>query len=181
MSQLEYVPLPPPQDLEDLNKYLNTELQRISQVLVAATSRSRGQMYLATPPATDTVNTATTNTVTQYDTVGITDDMTVNAATGELTLLQDGIYEFIFETTVSIDANNVTVTFDITEDGTPLPGLSSSVFLKTATESIPITITGLGTTTRGKKISVEVRHNSGANRVVTYDALRFHGTGDFFN
>lgn len=66
--RFEYVPLPPPQDINGMPVYIQNELQRIARFLGGISEIHDGGMYLATAGATMDLTT-TPEIITAYDTV----------------------------------------------------------------------------------------------------------------
>lgn len=173
MARKEYVPLPIPQSdsLEELKKYINVELVRLAAVTSGLSQTAAAQMNLIGNPVTDSVNTATTKVVTQYDNVSLEDDITPNITTGVMTAPIAGEYLVNFTTVVKTDANNVAVTFTAFVDGVARPQTSVTIFLKTMGDYQEISFGIVGAADRGASIDIRVFHDSGSTRVITYDTL----------
>lgn len=175
MSRQEYVPLPPPQgdEVELLGRYLNHELQRISQFISELSQVTLGQMYLASAPADILISATTTVPVVEYDSANVSDDVDVDITAGQHTILVDGHVEGSFTATVAADSNNTTLTFQFYLNGTAIAGSSSSVFLKTSDEPLPLAFTAVAGLTRGDVLEVRVTNNEAGDRTISYDNLTF--------
>lgn len=164
MARIEYVPLPPPQTPEALGLYLQNELQRIATIVGGISERYNTGLFIATPPATLAGVSTTPVILNIFDTVRADEDsISADETTGIITFDNEGRYTFNYSGSVESDANNTTVTIGVYISGTLLAGTEQDVFLKTASEPIPVGFTISGNVTKGQ--TLELRGNVASGTV----------------
>ena len=167
-----YIPAPPPQDLNFLNRYIHEELWRLSAYLSAATEVVSGGMYLVTPPSVVGVVHTTPVILTEYDAEASgMSGVVADTGSGTLTVQQDAVVTMSMYATMSASSNNKNVTVQLYKNGEAFPGAVGSVFLETANSPLSVSITGRLPVARGDVFDIRV--TSASSTTITLQSLLF--------
>ena len=101
--RIEYVPLPPPQDINGMPVYVQSELQRISRFLGGLSEVHDGGLYLSAAGEGATMSlTDVPQVITAYDTVNAyTEGMVCDPAAGTFTFLSASRSTLTFSMTLN--------------------------------------------------------------------------------
>lgn len=174
--RLEYVPLPPPQDMEAYPVYINNELQRIARFLGGISETHETGMFLATSGTTMALST-TPATVTAYDTVRADEEgMTASHSAGTITFLSDSKYTLTFSANVKRHGGGSSpAAIGVYLNGSLVAGTLHTMNFS-GSDYLPISFTSNGTVSAGQVLSIKMYLTSGTTDV-TFDTLDVNVTG----
>ena len=174
--RLEYVPLPPPQDMEAYPVYINNELQRIARFLGGISETHETAMFLATSGTTMALST-TPATVTAYDTVRADEEgMTASHSAGTITFLSDSKYTLTFSANVKRHGGGSSpAAIGVYLNGSLVAGTLHTMNFS-GSDYLPISFTSNGTVSAGQVLSIKMYLTSGTTDV-TFDTLDVNVTG----
>jgi len=172
----EYVPLPPPQNIESIPLYLQNELQRIARMLGGISERHSVGMYLAA--ASDTISSVSSTPVVidSFDT--LSGNATGIAANTDGTLTFNAGLDYTI--TLSGDCyasggGSTTMTIGLYSDGTLVPGSNTSFTHSSGSNANAISITVSGSAVAGDVLDFRVSADSTVN--VTFSNMSIHVSG----
>ena len=101
--RFEYVPLPPPQDINGMPVYVQNELQRIARFIGGLSEVHESGMYLSAAGAGTTMALTTTpTTITAFDTVNSYEEGLIgNTTAGTFTFLSTSRFKLNFSASIS--------------------------------------------------------------------------------
>ena len=174
--RLEYMPLPPPQDMEAYPVYINNELQRIARFLGGISETHETGMFLSTSGATMALNT-TPATITAYNTVRADEEgMTASHSAGTITFLSDSKYTLTFSANVKRHGGGSSpAAIGVYLDGSLVAGTLHTMNFS-GSDYLPISFTSNGTVNAGQVITVKMYLTTGTTDV-TFDTLDVNVTG----
>ena len=174
--RLEYMPLPPPQDMEAYPVYINNELQRIARFLGGISETHETGMFLSTSGATMALNT-TPATITAYNTVRADEEgMTASHSAGTITFLSDSKYTLTFSANVKRHGGGSSpAAIGVYLDGSLVAGTLHTMNFS-GSDYLPISFTSNGTVSAGQAITVKMYLTTGTTDV-TFDTLDVNVTG----
>jgi hypothetical protein len=174
--RLEYVPLPPPQDMEAYPVYINNELQRIARFLGGISETHETGMFLATSGTTMALST-TPATITAYNTVRADEEgMTASHSAGTITFLSDSKYTLTFSANVKRHGGGSSpAAIGVYLNGSLVAGTLHTMNFS-GSDYLPISFTSNGTVSAGQVLSIKMYLTSGTTDV-TFDTLDVNVTG----
>lgn len=174
--RLEYMPLPPPQDMEAYPVYINNELQRIARFLGGISETHETGMFLATSGATMALSTTPT-TITAYDTVRADEEgITSSHSAGTITFLSDSKYTLTFSANIKRHGGGSSpAAIGVYLDGSLVAGTLHTMNFS-GSDYLPISFTSNGTVNAGQVITVKMYLTTGTTDV-TFDTLDVNVTG----
>ena len=174
--RLEYMPLPPPQDMEAYPVYINNELQRIARFIGGISEVHETGMFLATSGATMALTTSPA-TITAYDTVRADEEgMTASHSAGTITFLSDSKYTLTFSANVKRHGGGSSAgVIGLYLNGTLIAGTHHTLDFN-GSNYIPISFSSNGTVNAGQVITVKMSLTSGTTNV-TFDTIDLNITG----
>lgn len=174
--RLEYVPLPPPQNMEAYPVYINNELQRIARFLGGISEIHETGMFLATSGATMALTTSPA-TITAYDTVRADEEgMTASHSAGTITFLSDSKYTLTFSANVKRHGGGSSAAIiGVFLDGTLIAGTHHTLDFN-GSNYRPISFSSNGTVNAGQVITVKMSLASGTTDV-TFDTIDLNVRG----
>lgn len=174
--RLEYMPLPPPQDMEAYPVYINNELQRIARFLGGISETHETGMFLATSGATMALST-TPSTITAYDTVRADEEgITSSHSAGTITFLSDSKYTLTFSANIKRHGGGSSpAAIGVYLDGSLVAGTLHTMNFS-GSDYLPISFTSNGTVNAGQVITVKMYLTTGTTDV-TFDTLDVNVTG----
>jgi hypothetical protein len=174
--RLEYMPLPPPQDMEAYPVYINNELQRIARFLGGISETHETGMFLATSGATMSLST-TPAPITAYDTVRADEEgITSSHSAGTITFLSDSKYTLTFSANVKRHGGGSSpAAIGVYLNGSLVAGTLHTMNFS-GSDYLPISFTSNGTVSAGQVITVKMYLTSGTT-AVTFDTLDVNVTG----
>lgn len=174
--RLEYVPLPPPQNMEAYPVYINNELQRIARFLGGISEIHETGMFLGATGATMAVTTSPT-TITAYDTVRADEEgMMASHSAGTITFLSDSKYTLTFSANVKRHGGgSAAAIIGVFLDGTLIAGTHHTLDFN-GSNYIPISFSSNGTVNAGQVITVKMSLASGTTDV-TFDTIDLNVKG----
>lgn len=174
--RLEYVPLPPPQDMEAYPVYINNELQRIARFLGGISETHETGMFLSTGGATMSLST-TPATITAYNTVRADEEgITSSHSAGTITFLSDSKYTLTFSANIKRHGGGTSpAAIGVYLDGSLVAGTLHTMNFS-GSDYLPISFTSNGTVSAGQVLSLKMYLTSGTTSV-TFDALDVNVTG----
>lgn len=174
--RLEYMPLPPPQDMEAYPVYINNELQRIARFLGGISEIHETGMFLSTAGATMALTTTPT-TITAYDTVRADEEgMTASHSAGTITFLSDSKYTLTFSANVKRHGGGSSAAIiGLYLNGTLISGTQHTIDFS-GSQYLPISFSSNGTVNAGQAITVKMSLASGTTDV-TFDTLDLNIVG----
>lgn len=174
--RLEYMPLPPPQDMDAYPVYINNELQRIARFLGGISETHETGMFLATSGATMALST-TPATITAYDTVRADEEgITSSHSAGTITFLSDSKYTLTFSANIKRHGGGSSpAAIGVYLDGSLVAGTLHTMNFS-GSDYLPISFTSNGTVNAGQVITVKMYLTTGTTDV-TFDTLDVNVTG----
>ena len=174
--RLEYMPLPPPQDMDAYPVYINNELQRIARFLGGISETHETGMFLATSGATMALST-TPATITAYDTVRADEEgITSSHSAGTITFLSDSKYTLTFSANIKRHGGGSSpAAIGVYLNGSLVAGTLHTMNFS-GSDYLPISFTSNGTVNAGQVITVKMYLTSGTT-AVTFDTLDVNVTG----
>lgn len=174
--RLEYMPLPPPQDMEAYPVYINNELQRIARFLGGISETHETGMFLATSGATMALSTTPT-TITAYDTVRADEEgITSSHSAGTITFLSDSKYTLTFSANIKRHGGGSSpAAIGVYLDGSLVAGTLHTMNFS-GSDYLPISFTSNGTVNAGQVITVKMYLTTGTTDI-TFDTLDVNVTG----
>jgi len=174
--RLEYMPLPPPQDMEAYPVYINNELQRIARFLGGISETHETGMFLGTSGATMALST-TPATITAYNTVRADEEgITSSHSAGTITFLSDSKYTLTFSANVKRHGGGSSpAAIGVYLNGSLVAGTLHTMNFS-GSDYLPISFTSNGTVSAGQVITVKMYLTSGTT-AVTFDTLDVNVTG----
>ena len=174
--RLEYMPLPPPQDMEAYPVYINNELQRIARFLGGISETHETGMFLATSGATMSLST-TPAPITAYDTVRADEEgITSSHSAGTITFLSDSKYTLTFSANIKRHGGGSSpAAIGVYLNGSLVAGTLHTMNFS-GSDYLPISFTSNGTVSAGQVITVKMYLTSGTTDV-TFDTLDVNVTG----
>lgn len=174
--RLEYMPLPPPQDMEAYPVYINNELQRIARFLGGISETHETGMFLATSGATMALSTTPT-TITAYDTVRADEEgITSSHSAGTITFLSDSKYTLTFSANIKRHGGGSSpAAIGVYLNGSLVAGTLHTMNFS-GSDYLPISFTSNGTVNAGQVITVKMYLTTGTTDV-TFDTLDVNVTG----
>lgn len=174
--RLEYMPLPPPQDMDAYPVYINNELQRIARFLGGISETHETGMFLATSGATMALST-TPATITAYDTVRADEEgITSSHSAGTITFLSDSKYTLTFSANIKRHGGGSSpAAIGVYLNGSLVAGTLHTMNFS-GSDYLPISFTSNGTVSAGQVITVKMYLTSGTTDV-TFDTLDVNVTG----
>tara|TARA_R110002153_G_scaffold184545_1_gene337720 strand:- start:7456 stop:7998 length:543 start_codon:yes stop_codon:yes gene_type:complete len=174
--RLEYMPLPPPQNIEAYPVYINNELQRIARFIGGISEVHETGMFLATSGATMALSTTPT-TITAYDTVRVDEEgMTASHSAGTITFLSDSKYTLTFSANIKRHGGGSSAAIiGVFLDGTLISGTHHTLDFN-GSSYIPISFSSNGAVNAGQVITVKMSLASGTTDV-TFDTIDLNVTG----
>jgi len=168
--RIEYVPMPPPQDVEGLSPYLHNELQRIARLLGGVSEVHDSGMFLATSGATMSLTT-TPLTITAYDTVRADQEGIFASPTGgTFTFLSDSRYRLNFSANISHQSGGQTDTTIGVYINNVLQAGTEHTLNFNGSHYLPVSFTAKGTAERGDVITIKMAMDSGTS-TLTFNIL----------
>ena len=173
----EYVPLPPPQNVEGLPIYLQNELQRIARLLGGISERHSIGMYLSATSDTIASVSSTPVVIDIFDTVS-------GSATG---IAADGSSSFTFNTELdytltfacslssSGGGGSAQSTVGVYKNGTLVQGTNHTVTHTSGSHTAAVSITAVGKAVAGDVLDFRV--SSSSTSTVTFTNLSAHVVG----
>lgn len=168
--RIEYVPMPPPQEISALPVYLQNELQRISRFLGGISEVHDSGMFLATEGATMALTT-TPATVTAYDTIRADEEgLESNKDNGTFTFLSASRYRLNFSANLKHHSGGQTDTTigiyinDVLQEGT------EHTLNFQGSHYLPVSFTAKGTAEQGDVVKIKMAMDSGTS-TVTFNIL----------
>ena len=151
-----YAPGPVPLDPNALQLYLQTELQRVSDILAGAVQRAYGGLI----QTGGDVITPLTPVAIQFDPwdqvtplISLPDGVEADATLGTLTCLTSGVFAGYFFTTASTVPLNAQYEFRFARNGVP-QGANTIIDPSNQTDRVTAVITGLVTLQKGDVITM---------------------------
>ena len=174
--RLEYMPLPPPQDMDAYPVYINNELQRIARFLGGISETHETGMFLATSGATMALSTTPT-TITAYDTVRADEEgITSSHSAGTITFLSDSKYTLTFSANIKRHGGGSSpAAIGVYLDGSLVAGTLHTMNFS-GSDYLPISFTSNGEVSAGQVITVKMYLTTGTTDV-TFDTLDVNVTG----
>lgn len=174
--RLEYMPLPPPQDMDAYPVYINNELQRIARFLGGISETHETGMFLATSGATMALST-TPATITAYDTVRADEEgITSSHSAGTITFLSDSKYTLTFSANIKRHGGGSSpAAIGVYLNGSLVAGTLHTMNFS-GSDYLPISFTSNGTVNAGQVITVKMYLTTGTTDV-TFDTLDVNVTG----
>lgn len=174
--RLEYMPLPPPQDMDAYPVYINNELQRIARFLGGISETHETGMFLATSGATMALSTTPT-TITAYDTVRADEEgITSSHSAGTITFLSDSKYTLTFSANIKRHGGGSSpAAIGVYLNGSLVAGTLHTMNFS-GSDYLPISFTSNGTVNAGQVITVKMYLTTGTTDV-TFDTLDVNVTG----
>ena len=168
--RLEYVPMPPPQNVESVPLYLQSELQRISRFLGGISEVHDSGMFLSTAGATMALTT-TPATITAYDTIRADEEgLEANKDNGTFVFLSASRYRLNFSANMRHQSGGQTDTTigvyinDVLQDGT------EHTLNFNGSHYLPISFTAKGTADQGDIVKIKMAMDCGTS-TVTFNIL----------
>lgn len=174
--RLEYVPLPPPQNMEAYPVYINNELQRIARFLGGLSEVHETGMFLGTSGATVALSTTPT-TITAYDTVRADEEgMTASHSAGTITFLSDSRYTLTFSANVKRHGGGSSAAIiGLYINNTLVAGTQHTIDFS-GSQYLPISFSSNGTVNAGQVLTVKMSLAAGTTDV-TFDIIDLNVTG----
>ena len=174
--RLEYMPLPPPQNMEAYPVYINNELQRIARFLGGISEVHETGMFLGATGATMAVTTSPA-TITAYDTVRVDEEgMTASHSAGTITFLSDSRYTLTFSANVKRHGGGSSAAIiGLYLNGTLVAGTQHTIDFS-GSQYLPISFSSNGTVNAGQVLTVKMSLASGTTDV-TFDIIDLNVTG----
>lgn len=174
--RLEYMPLPPPQNIEAYPVYINNELQRIARFIGGISEVHETGMFLATSGATMALS-ATPTTITAYDTVRVDEEgMTASHSAGTITFLSDSRYTLTFSANVKRHGGGSSAAIiGLYLNGTLVAGTQHTIDFS-GSQYLPISFSSNGTVSAGQVLTVKMSLATGTTDV-TFDIIDLNVTG----
>lgn len=174
--RLEYMPLPPPQDMDAYPVYINNELQRIARFLGGISETHETGMFLSTSGATMALST-TPATITAYNTVRADEEgITSSHSAGTITFLSDSKYTLTFSANIKRHGGGSSpAAIGVYLNGSLVAGTLHTMNFS-GSDYLPISFTSNGTVSAGQVITVKMYLTSGTTDV-TFDTLDVNVTG----
>ena len=174
--RFEYVPLPPPQDINGMPVYVQNELQRIARFIGGLSEVHATGMFLATSGATMALTTTPT-IITAYDTVRVDEEgMTASHSAGTITFLSDSKYTLTFSANVKRHGGGSSAAIiGLYLDGTLISGTQHTIDFS-GSQYLPISFSSNGTVSAGQVLTLKMSIASGTTDV-TFDTLDVNVTG----
>jgi hypothetical protein len=168
--RIEYVPMPPPQDIEGISPYLQNELQRIARFLGGLSEIHDSGMFLSTEGATMALTT-TPATITAYDTVREDEEgLIADKDAGTFTFLSDSRYRLNFSANMGHHSGGQTDTTigvyinDVLQAGT------EHTLNFNGSHYLPISFAAKGIAQAGDVVEIKMAMDSGTS-TVTFNIL----------
>lgn len=175
----EYVPLPPPQNVEGLPIYLQNELQRIARLLGGISERHSIGMYLSATSDTIASVSSTPVVIDIFDTVS-------GSATG---IAADGSSSFTFNTELDYTltfacslssssgggGGSTETTVGVYKNGTLVQGTNHTVTHTSGSHTAAVSITAVGKAVAGDVLDFRV--SSSSTSTITFTNLSAHVVG----
>ena len=174
--RLEYMPLPPPQDMDAYPVYINNELQRIARFLGGISETHETGMFLSTSGATMALST-TPATITAYNTVRADEEgITSSHSAGTITFLSDSKYTLTFSANIKRHGGGSSpAAIGVYLNGSLVAGTLHTMNFS-GSDYLPISFTSNGTVSAGQVLTVKMYLTSGTTDI-TFDTLDVNVTG----
>lgn len=173
----EYVPLPPPQNIESIPLYLQNELQRIARMLGGISERHAVGMYLAA--ASDTISSVSSTPVVidSFDTLSGSATGIAANTNGTITFNAGLDYTITLsgDCTVSGGGGSATMTIGLYNEDTLVPGSGVSFTHLSGNHANAISITASASAVAGDVLDFRVSADSTVD--VTFSNMSIHVSG----